>query len=109
MEEAPKKEQPNVMAIISYIGFLCLIPIFSKEKDEFVRFHAKQGLVLFAGELAGWAVFSLLPFLWYFAGILNILWLVLTILGIMNVVNKEKKELPLLGRFADKLAALIKF
>jgi uncharacterized membrane protein len=109
MEEAPKKEQPNTMAVISYIGFLCLIPIFNKEKDEFVRFHAKQGLVLFAGELAGWAIFGLMPFLWHFYNILAILWLVLIIIGIMNVVNKEKKELPLLGKFADKVAALIKF
>ena len=109
MGEAPKKEQPNTMAVISYIGPLCLIPILSKEKDEFVRFHAKQGLVLFAGEVAIWAIFGLMPFFWYFANILGILWLVLSIIGIMNVMNKEKKELPLLGKFADKLAGLVKF
>lgn len=109
MEEAPVKEQPNIMALISYIGFLCLIPVLTKEKDEFVRFHAKQGLVLLAGELATWLIFSLAPFFWLFSNLLGALWLILSIIGIMNVINKEKKELPLLGSFADKLAALIKF
>ena len=54
MEEVPKKEkgQKNILAIISYIGILCLVPILMKEKDEFVKFHAKQGLVLFIVEVA---------------------------------------------------------
>ncbi|MCX6761090.1 MAG: hypothetical protein NTZ84_03255 [Candidatus Nealsonbacteria bacterium] len=103
MEETPKKEQTNIMAIISYIVFLCLIPILTKEKDEFISFHAKQGLVLFIGEAAAWVIFSFIPFLWPLNNLLRILWLVLSIVGIINVVNKEKKELPLLGKFAEKI------
>ena len=38
-----EKQQPNVMAIMSYLGFLCLVPILSKSEDDFVMFHAKQG------------------------------------------------------------------
>jgi len=103
MEETPKKEQLNTMAIISYIGVLCLIPILMKEKDEFVKFHARQGLVLFIGEIATWIVFGIVPFLWFLANLLGIFWLVLSIIGIVNVVNKEKKEIPLVGKFAEKI------
>jgi uncharacterized membrane protein len=111
MEETPKveepkeekKEQANVMAIISYIGALCLIPLFTGTKDEFAKFHAKQGLVLFAGEVVTWIVIGLIPILWFLGNILGVLWLVLSIIGIMNVINKRKKEIPLVGKFADKI------
>lgn len=104
MEKTPKKEeQTNIMAIISYIGPLCLVPILTKEKDEFVKFHAKQGLVLFIGEVATWIIFGIVPFLWFLANILGIFWLVLSVIGIVNVVNKKKKEIPLVGKFAEKI------
>ncbi len=102
MEEKTKKEQSNVMAIISYIGFLCLIPILTKEKDAFISFHAKQGFILFVAEAATWIVFFILPFLWFLGNIFWLIWLVFSIIGILNVLNKKKKELPFLGKFADK-------
>jgi len=102
MEQTSKKEKSNIMAIISYIGALCLIPILMKQKDEFVSFHAKQGFVLFVAEAATWIVFFILPFLWFLGNIFWLIWLVLSIIGIINVLNKKKKELPFLGKFADK-------
>jgi uncharacterized membrane protein len=113
MEETPKVEIPkvgtpqkapvNVMAVISYIGPLCLVPILTKEKDEFVKFHAKQGLVLFIGEVAVWIIFGFVPVLWFLANLVNILWLVLSIIGIINVTKGEKKEIPLVGKFAEQI------
>jgi len=97
------KSQINVMALISYISFLCLIPIFSRDKDEFVKFHAKQGLILFAGEVITWIIVAIIPALWFLGNLVGILWLVLSILGIVNVVRNEKKEIPLIGKFAEKI------
>jgi uncharacterized membrane protein len=101
--ETPKKAPVNVMAVISYIGPLCLIPILTKEKDEFVQFHAKQGLVLFIGEVAMWLVVGFVPILWVFANLVNLFWLVLSIIGIINVTKNEKKEIPLVGQFAAQI------
>jgi len=101
MEE--KKEQTNIMALISYIGVLCLVPMLTKEKSEFVKFHAKQGLVLFIGEVATWAVFSVIPFLWFLINLLGLFWLVLSVIGIVNVIQKAQKPLPLVGQFAEKI------
>ena len=98
-----KKSQTNVMAIISYIGPLCLIPFLTKEKDEFVKFHAKQGLVLFAGEVITWIIVGVVPILWFLGNLLGICWLILSIIGIMNVVKNEKKEIPIVGKFAEKI------
>jgi len=102
-EKKEKKEESNVMAIISYIGFLCLIPILNKEKDEFTLFHAKQGLVLFIAEAATSIAFFLVPFLLFFINLLWLAWFVLSVIGILNVLNKKKKEIPLLGKFAEKI------
>jgi uncharacterized membrane protein len=96
------KSQVNIMALISYIGILCLIPVLSKPQDEFVKFHAKQGLVLFIGEVATMILSWILAFLFPLWMLINLGWLVLSILGIINVVKNEKKEVPVVGQFADR-------
>jgi fumarate reductase subunit D len=98
-----QKSQVNVMALISYIGPLCLIPLLTKDQDEFVKFHMKQGLVLFILEVAASIIFNIIPILWVIGWIFNIAWLVLTIIGIMNVVKDVKKELPIIGQFAERI------
>jgi len=103
MEETPKKVQVNIMALISYIGPLCLIPILMKDKDGFVKFHAKQGLILFISEIAAWLIVGLVPALWALVNLVNIVWLVLSIIGIMNVTKGEKKEIPVIGQFAKQI------
>lgn len=103
---APAKPEGNkisAMALISYIGILSLVPYLAKEKDEFVRFHAKQGLALFIAEI-GTMMLWMVPFLGFFViQILNLIWLVLSILGIVNVVNNKKEKLPVIGDLAEKL------
>jgi len=93
----------NPLAIISYIGPLCLIPYLTKEKDDFVSFHAKQGLVLFILEIITSAVSWFFPFLSYLMNLVSLVWFVFIIIGIINVVNKQKKQLPIIGSLADKI------
>jgi uncharacterized membrane protein len=91
------------MGILSYIGVLCLIPLLTKKDDQFVFFHAKQGLVLFIAEVLT-AFIAAIPFLgWVIAPIVSIIWLILAIIGIVNVLGDKKKELPVLGKFAEKI------
>ena len=50
-EEVSKKvSNKNGLAALSYLWVLCLVPLLGS-KDEFVKFHAKQGFVLFVFEL----------------------------------------------------------
>ncbi len=103
-ESKPKeKKSLNKLAVMSYIGPLCLIPILTKEKDEFVKFHVGQGLILFICELTTWIILSVIPFLWFLGNFFGLLWFVLIIIGIMNVVNSQKKKLPLIGDLAGKI------
>jgi len=99
----------KVMAILAYLGFLVLIPIFAAKDSKYARFHANQGLVLFIVEM-GIAIINIIlnAILWRFAVasiILSVVfWLIylgitiLAILGIINAVNEKAKELPLIGK-----------
>jgi len=104
VSDASKKTEDNkLIAILSYIGVLCLIPLLTKKDDEFVFFHAKQGLVLFIAEVIT-AFVAAIPFLgWIIAPLASLLWIILSIVGIVNVLGDKTKELPILGKYAVKI------
>jgi len=110
-------DENKLFGILSYISFLCLIPLFVKKDNEFVYFHAKQGLVLFILEIAVYILNRIVSgFLFisiFTLGILQVWGLIMTlvnlglfvlaILGIVNVIQNQKKELPLIGKYAEKI------
>lgn len=102
MEETPKKGQKNILAIISYIGILCLVTILMKEKDVFVKFHAKQGLVLFIAEIATTLILWIPILGWLIGFIAWIIWVILSLIGIMNALGGRQVPLPIIGKFAEK-------
>ena len=103
VSENSKDEDNKLMGILSYIGVLCLIPLLTKKDNTFVFFHAKQGMVLFIAEVIT-ALIAAIPLLgWVVAPIISIIWLILAIIGIVNVLDGKQKELPILGKYADKI------
>lgn len=107
----------KIMAVLSYIGILVLVPIFAAKNSPYARYHANQGLLLL---LAGviWGMFYsivavcltilslFIPFLWMISfavisilGILSLVFLALAIYGIVNAATGKAKPLPVLGRF----------
>lgn len=92
----------TLMGILAYLSILVVVPLVSEMKnDPFVKFHAKQGLVLVIFEAIGWVLFKLPVFGWILFPVLELSFLILMIIGIMNVVNKHTKELPLIGHLAS--------
>jgi uncharacterized membrane protein len=73
------------------------------KKDAFVKYHTKQGLVLFLLvvliNVVGWFI----PFyLWYTVSwLLSLGTLVLLIVGISNAVGGKQQPLPVIGKFSD--------
>ena len=91
----------TLMGVLSYLGFLVLIPLLTDAKrDPFIKFHIKQGLVVFSIEVIVWILASMVWRMWPVINILNIATLVLSIIGIVNVVQNREKELPLVGGFS---------
>ena len=97
----------TVMAALSYLSFLVLVPIFAAKDSPFARFHANQGLILFlAGFLWGilyravrWILFY--GILYRIIGILgaavDVVFAVLALIGVINALKGQAKELPLIG------------
>jgi len=104
VEKTTQKASDNkVITVLSYIGILVLIPLLTAKEDEFTQYHAKQGLVLFLTVIAV-SIVGVIPVLgWLIAFLGGIGCLVLAVMGIINVLNGEKKQLPLIGQFADKI------
>ncbi|MBZ9578021.1 DUF4870 domain-containing protein [Patescibacteria group bacterium] len=97
-----KQGDQNLIAVLSYLGILFLIPLLVVKDNRFVQFHAKQGLVLFIAEIAT-VVIAWIPILGWIAGfILWIVWFVFSIMGIVNVLGGKKTPLPMIGKFAGK-------
>jgi uncharacterized membrane protein len=92
-------DQNKVMAAISYVWILCLVPLFLKRHSKFCQFHAKQGLVLFILEVLGWLIFWVPLVGW----LLFIYIIVMAVLGIMNALQGNYWEMPALGKYARKI------
>lgn len=94
--------QNKGITYLSYIGILCLVPLLGKKESKFAQFHAKQGLVMLIGEVVT-PIITIIPILgWILGPLLWIFWLVLIIMGLINVSKGEMKELPIVGSFANK-------
>ena len=104
-QNSSPKEKNTGMAIVAYIIFF--IPLLTDaKKDSFVKFHVKQGLIVFIGwfvvGIIGY-ILAFIPFVgWMISRLLNVLLFVLMIVGIMNAAGGKQKPLPIVGQFADK-------
>lgn len=93
----------SLMAGMSYLGILCFVPLLMNKDDEYVRFHAKQGLVLWTWSVL--AMFALhLPGIgkWLF-GLSSMAVVVLSVAGLASVAFRRAWKLPLVGYFSDKI------
>ena len=103
-------EQNKIMGILAYLSWLVLIPIFAAPNSKFARFHANQGLVLAITEVAWWIVTAILKYILYriswrlgyhvgtLLDLVNLVFLVMLVLGIVNAANGCAKELPVIGK-----------
>ncbi|MBA4347737.1 MAG: hypothetical protein C0413_02680 [Clostridiales bacterium] len=89
------------MGILSYLGFLALIPYLIKDQSSFVRAHAVRGINLLILEVIAWVavgVFSWVPVLnGILSTVVGLASFAFSLIGIINVANKEDKELPFIG------------
>jgi len=102
----------KTMAILAYIHILVLIPLLSGayKASHFVKYHTNQGTVLFVT----WFIYSiahriLVPILIFIPiigwilipilGLVHLVFVVLSILGIINAANGTMKPLPVIGGF----------
>ena len=119
MEEEPLdqelSDQEKVMLVFGYLGPLALVSLVASRR-EFVKWHAKQGLVLWAVVAALYPLVRLVQyvldrFFWEIFGEIFRVGISLSILGVLVALlvcvirglEGERFKLPLLGEAADRL------
>jgi fumarate reductase subunit D len=109
MEEVKKEvskmqiTKDNIYSVLAYLWVLCLIPVLMKKDDPAVKFHARQGLMLFIIEVA-LGIVGIIPFLGLLiAQIGGLVCLVLSVMGILNVLKGKQWKIPYVGDWAEKI------
>src|SRR5882672_2188191 len=107
-------EEDKVMLVFSYLWVLALVP-FMVTRREYVRWHAKQGLILcgvacvvFFGVIFVGAVLATVTrvFAWLFAfGLLNLLFLymALALVCMVKAMRGERWAIPFLGDLVERI------
>jgi len=93
-----------VLAVLAYFGPLVIVSYLMMNNNSFVKFHVKQGLVILSIEVILWilGMFIWQTFmLWQLSQLINLCLFVLSIIGIINAVQKKEKMLPLIGGFSS--------
>ncbi|MEE9292469.1 MAG: hypothetical protein V3U83_06020 [Acidobacteriota bacterium] len=107
-------EEARIMLVFSYLWVLALVP-FMVTKREYVRWHAKQGLILsgvaciiFLTVIFLGAVLATLSkvFAWLFAfGLVNLilLYFALALVCVIKAMRGERWAIPFLGDLVEKI------
>lgn len=85
----------KLLAALSYVSILFLLPLLFAQDDEFAKFHAKQGARLFVCNAIGSILGSIFSIGW----VVNLLLLYLMVVGIRNALNGKWEALPYIGKF----------
>jgi len=110
------RTEDKVFAALSYISVLFVIPLIVRGEDKYIKFHAKQGMVLFGAELVVWFVLFLLESLFVafsplrgfgvltWLGALSwIVFVVVSLLGVYYAWMGKRWKIFLLHRIADRI------
>ena len=90
--------QPNqVLAALSYLSFLFILPRIFAPEDRYARFHAKQGLKLFVFGIVADIAASFIGLGW----IVSLARFYLIYKGMNNALNGSTEPLPWIGNIGD--------
>ncbi|MBF0400432.1 MAG: hypothetical protein HQL90_06655 [Magnetococcales bacterium] len=101
--QMPETRKTRLLAAMSYLAILCLFPLVFGENNEFIRFHARQGLILWAWTLL--SIFALTLgeiggfFLTFSMGVIGLY----SLIGLVAVFLNRNWRLPVIAVLAEKL------
>ena len=91
-------EKNKTIAGLAYLVFF--LPLIAAPESSFGRFHANQGLLLLIVFMVGSIVFGAIPLIgWILMPLFNLALLAFGVMGLVNGLNGQAKELPLFGKF----------
>lgn len=94
-KKVSQTEEGRLWAAASYLWIISIVVLAVRKNDDFARFHANQGALLFIISLP-------MCFIPVIGWLINLIIAVLAIIGIIKSLTGEKWELPLLSGTAAK-------
>lgn len=86
---------------VAYLTFIGWIVAYCAGDKERAKFYLNQSLVIWLGVLCVWVASMILAFIpilgWLAIWAANIYLFVMWIMGLINAINQEEKELPIIG------------
>ncbi len=107
MENVENTDNKKLIGILSYIGILWIVAyiMYRNKKNEYNTFHLREGLGLLIIEGGIFILTKILTFLhlyfmvWIVHNIAYPVMLILSIIGIINVVNEKMKPIPFVSEY----------
>ena len=103
------RENDKIMLVLAYLGIFALIPLLTVKDSDYVKWHAKQGLVFGVGGGIALTIIAtilgFIPVLGWFASCFGYLGFVGFNLYVMiaKALKGERYRIPLFADIADKL------
>jgi len=95
-------EENKIIAALSYIFILCLVPLLLKRTSEFTQFHARQGLTITVAWFIFWVI-GIVPILgWLISFLGNLALLVISIMGVIKTLDGQAWEIPYIYQWSKK-------
>jgi uncharacterized membrane protein len=111
MPEVPERPQPSSWLLVPcYLAFLGFLPLLLAKGDREVRWHARNGLLLFGGVAAAGAVATvigiLVPALSCLYAVVMLLlavaYSVVVVLAIVQALEGKRLIVPGISRYAER-------
>lgn len=96
------RDQDKIMLVLAYLGILALIPLLTVKDSDFVKWHAKQGLVLGLGGGIIATIIGMIPVVGLISCLMIPAILVLCVMGIIKAMGGQRWRIPLVADLADK-------
>ena len=101
MTNQTSENNNKIIVIFSYLWILCLIPLVGNKKSKFTQDHARQGFIIFLLSFA-----TVVPIVGWLLGIALI---IVSVMGILKVLNGETWEIPLISDWSKKFFKKINY
>ena len=88
----------KVLAALSYLSVLFVLPRIFCPEDRFARYHARQGLTLFIFGIICDAISAAFPVGW----VLTLFRIYCIFKGMSNALNEKEEPLPFIGKYGEK-------
>ena len=89
-------------AVLSYVLCLWILTFIFKKENRFAYFHARQGVVIFVGNIICFA-FMFIPILGVLFGLAQMILIFFSLYGIYLSLTGKTKSIIVVGDIAEKL------